>query len=391
MNAYDWIIIGAGITGSAIAYELSKLGSRVLLLDPTIDSDRATRYSYGMVCWYGASGALGQLFTEGKARHEVLSEELGMDTQFQRRQILFALDHPNDPNLDATIAQYQQLDKEFELLSPEAACKVEPLLNPRAIAGALSIEQGHVNPVALNQAYQQGIARHGGKIMPGRVEQLQGSSDSCIVTTSEETYYGEHAIVCAGGWTRQLLSKAGIKIPVYFTHAELIEIPDCPLRLSTIVTSSYSKRSQLEEQASRSENETLWDQPGRELAPSILDADAVQFRGGRLLFGQISRALSDLDARVDARESEQAMRERIESLLPSLGQYKGNWHSCLVAFSHKRLALLGPVPQTERVHLFSGFTMPMILAPAIAPRFARHLTGTPDSLLAELGLFLVQC
>ncbi|MDJ1181945.1 NAD(P)/FAD-dependent oxidoreductase [Roseofilum casamattae] len=391
MNAYDWIVIGAGITGSAIAYELSKLGCRVLLLDPMVNSDRATRYSYGMICWYGASGAIGQLLLEGKARHEVLSEELGMDTQFQRRQMLFTLDCHNDLNLEATIARYQHLDEGFELLEPEEARKVEPLLNPRAIAGALSIEQGHVNPVALNQAYQQGIERHGGKIVPGRVEQLQGNGKGCAIATSEETYYAEQAIVCAGGWTRQLLSNAGIKIPVYFTHAELIEIPDCPFRLSTIVTSVNSDRTHLEEQASRAENETLWNQPGRELAPSIIDADAVQFRGGRLLFGQISRALSDPNARVNAQQSQQAMRERIEGMLPSLGQCRGNWHSCLVAFSHKRLAVLGPVPGMERVHLFSGFTTPMILAPAIAPRFARQLTGTPDSLLAELGLFLVQC
>ena len=33
MKNYDWIVVGAGITGAALAYELAKQGLQVLLLE----------------------------------------------------------------------------------------------------------------------------------------------------------------------------------------------------------------------------------------------------------------------------------------------------------------------------------------------------------------------
>jgi glycine/D-amino acid oxidase-like deaminating enzyme len=33
MKTYDWIVVGAGITGAALAYELAKQGLQVLLLE----------------------------------------------------------------------------------------------------------------------------------------------------------------------------------------------------------------------------------------------------------------------------------------------------------------------------------------------------------------------
>ena len=46
-TTYDYIIIGGGITGSALSYELANLGSRVLLLEKETHPLNATFYSYG--------------------------------------------------------------------------------------------------------------------------------------------------------------------------------------------------------------------------------------------------------------------------------------------------------------------------------------------------------
>jgi len=47
MKSYDWIVVGGGITGASLGYELAKKGFAVLLLerDPTLQN--ATRFSYG--------------------------------------------------------------------------------------------------------------------------------------------------------------------------------------------------------------------------------------------------------------------------------------------------------------------------------------------------------
>lgn len=396
---YDWILIGAGITGSALAYELGKLGLEVLLLDQSADGDipaeslsasgherdRATRYSYGGVHWYGNSGDMGKLFQEGKARHEQLSDELGMDTEYRPVNLLFTVDPGQD--VERTIAAYEQMSDPFQILSPQEACEIEPLLNPEAIVHALILEQAQVNPILLNQAYQQAMIRQGGAMEMGEVQELENHRDrSYSVSTSEDIYRAKNVVVCAGGWTRQLLKQAGIDIPIYFTHAELIEILETNQRLSSFVIPSQTQLYQLETVSSRPELEFLWDEPGHELAPAIVDTSAVQFQDGRLLLGQLSRTVTDPQAQINPHRSEQEIRQKVGQVLPALAQEPGTWHSCLVAFVHQNFAIMGAVPNREGLYVFSGFTAPMTLVPAIAPRFARQLTGTPDPLLSPFIL-----
>jgi len=384
-KTYDWIVIGAGITGSALGYELSKLGLQVLLLDQSADGDRATRYSYGGVHWYGNSGEIAGLFYEGKARHEQLSHELGMDTEFRPVNLLFTVDPGQD--VERTIAAYEQMSDPFQILTPQEACEMEPLLNPEAIVCALTLEQAQVNPILLNQAYQQAMLRQGGVMAIGKVGELEQDRDrSYQVKTSEHTYLAKNVVVCAGGWTRHLLKQAGINIPIYFTHAELVEIPETNYHLSSFVVPSQTQLYQLETYASRPDLEPLWDEPGHELAPAIVDTGAVQFLGGRVLLGQLSRTVTDPQAQIDPRKSEQEIRQKIAQVLPALAQEPGTWYSCLVAFVHQNLALMGAVPNREGLYVFSGFTAPITLVPAIAPRFARQLTGSADPLLSPFTL-----
>ncbi|MGH2414077.1 MAG: FAD-dependent oxidoreductase, partial [Microcystaceae cyanobacterium] len=66
MTTYDWIVIGGGITGSALSYELIKKGFKVLLLEKDNLSENATRYSYGGIAyWSGTTELTRQICQEG--------------------------------------------------------------------------------------------------------------------------------------------------------------------------------------------------------------------------------------------------------------------------------------------------------------------------------------
>jgi glycine/D-amino acid oxidase-like deaminating enzyme len=66
MKTYDWIVIGAGITGAALSYELVKTGFSVLLLEKHKTPQNATRYSYGgLAFWSGTTELTRQLCDEG--------------------------------------------------------------------------------------------------------------------------------------------------------------------------------------------------------------------------------------------------------------------------------------------------------------------------------------
>ncbi|MBW4580599.1 MAG: FAD-binding oxidoreductase [Tildeniella nuda ZEHNDER 1965/U140] len=386
MRTYDWIVVGAGITGAALAYELVKQGFSVLLLERHDTLQGATRFGYGGIAyWSGTSGLTRQLCAEGIVLHHTLSEELGADTEFRELDLVLTIAADEDPK--AIARSYAHFAIPPKLVSVAEACELEPLLNPNAIAGAMTVKHGHISTTATATAYTQAFTRLGGILQIDEVKALLRGEALHVtgVVGVQDTYHSANVAVCAGALSRSLLKAAGIPVRLYFTHAELIETPPAELQLRSLVMPANTKRFQLEAEASTVALDNLWDQPGNEPMPPILDAGAIQLLDGSLRIGQMSRVLTDPNAPIDAVASETVMRTNVGAVLPALVDLPGRWHHCLIAFSHDRLPLVGAIPNLEGIHLFSGFSNPLAIVPTLARRFASKATGQNDELIDQLS------
>jgi glycine/D-amino acid oxidase-like deaminating enzyme len=380
MTIYDWIVVGGGITGAALSYELVQQGFSVLLLERDPRWRNATYYSYGgLAFWSGTTDAMRQLCAEGIARHRTLSKELAADTQFRELDLLLTIAVDDDPA--AVAATYADFAIPPQLLSVAEACELEPLLNREAIAGALTVKHGHIHAEKTAQAYIQAFLRAGGEMQFAQVLELWQQNDKVEgVKTSNKTYCSANTVICAGGFSRALLKAAGIPVQLYFTHAELIDIPPVDLQLRSLVMPARLQRFQLE--AASTANDRLWDEPGLELAPPILDTGAIQFLDGSLRLGQLSRTLTDTQATIDPEASAATIRAGVGQILPALKDLPGTWHHCLVSFSRVSdaersytLPLIGSIPGKTGIHVFSGFSNPLVIIPPLAQRFARSASG----------------
>ncbi len=390
MKTYDWIVIGAGITGAALAYELMKVGFSVLLLEQDAALHNATRYSYGgLAFWSATTPLMRQLCDEGIARHRILSTELDADTEFRELDLLLTIATDTDPEVAA--AFYANFAIPPKLLSVDEALEMEPLLNKQAIAGALTVKHGHINPEKTAQAYIQAFLRAGGEMEITQVQTFTSNHASQTIKTTTKTYHSANIVVCAGGLSRQLLKASGISIKLYFTHAEMIQTPPVEVRLRTLVMPANLQRFQLEAESTKIDE--LWNEPGHELLAPILDAGAIQFQDGSIRLGQISRVLTDPYIDIDRKTSEGWLRRSIGAILPALSNLPGTWHHCLVAFSgdraacpkDSRLPIIGSIPGCHGVYLFSGFSNPLVLVPPLAQRFANYLTGKEDEIISQLS------
>lgn len=388
MKIFDWIVVGGGITGAALSYELTKKGFVVLLLEQDAAFQNATRFSYGgLAFWSGTTDLTHQLCQEGIERHRHLSAELEADTQFRELDLLLTIAAEDDP--EKAVASYAHFALPPRLLSVEAACELEPLLNPGAIAGALTVRHGHISPEGTVQGYSRAFTRSGGTLEIAQVTGfLREGNRVSGVQAGTEVYRAGNVAICAGGFSRRLLVAAEMPVRVYFTHTEMLEIPAVESRgvlLRSLVTSAANARFSLEAAASAVELEPLWEQGDRELAPPVLDAGAIQFQDGSLRIGQVSRTLSNPQARVDPDESEAMIRAGVGKILPALEHLPGTWHHCLVAFSSDLLPLIGAIPQVEGVHIFSGFDNPLVMIPPLAKRFASFVAGQDDEVIPKLS------
>ena len=377
---YDWIIVGGGITGASLSYELQKAGCNVLLVEQHPQLQGASSLGYGGISyWSGTTDITQQLCSEGIARQRELTNELGMDTEFRDLDLLLTLDPTAD--VREVISQYNSCAIKPTLLNPQQAQDREPLLNSAAIAGALCLPHAHINLVSFVNAHRYALQKLGGATVYAKVEQLILEGDRAIgVQTDHGDFFANEVVICAGGISRSLLQSAGIKTRIYFTHAEAIDTPPVEWQLRSMVMPADTKRYGLE--ADSAAEDTVWDQMGRELLPASVDAGAIQFRDGRIRFGQLSRVLTDPHAAIDAQQSEQDIRADVGKILPKIAELRGIWRRCLVAFTLDSLPLVGAVQGYENLHLFSGFTSPTVYAPALSQRFAAHVTGKPDELMA---------
>ncbi|NJK47878.1 FAD-binding oxidoreductase [Candidatus Gracilibacteria bacterium] len=385
MTAYDWIVIGAGITGSVLSYELAKKGFRVLLLEKDDRPRNATYYSYGgLAYWSGTTELTRQLAQEGIDIHRHLSEELEADTEFRDIDLVLTIDVNDDPKTVA--ANYSQFAILPELLSVSEAVELEPLLNPYAISGVLKLPHAHIHAHKTSQAYQQAFCRLGGKIEIEPVLKLLHQGNRLEgVATPQQNYFAANTVVCAGGLSRALLKEAGINVQLYFTHAHLIKTPPVDFCLRSLVMPAIQKRSFLESQATQSVMESQWEEASQNLAGSILDPGAIQFRDRSLYFGQISEIHTSPQSKIAPETSEAQIRQEVGNLLPLLQNLSGTWHSCLVTFAKNSLPLVGEINSFSGVHLFSGFTSTLVFAPPLAKHFASWVAGEPDKIIPQVN------
>ena len=385
MQTFDWIVVGNGLTGAALSYELAQQGCSVLLLEKSPDPASATRYSYGGIpYWSGRTPLLQQLCHEGLSRHQALSEETGIATEFRELDLLLTVAPDQDPK--SLAEQYAAVAMPPRPIGAQEAAELEPQLDAAAIAGALTVRHGHVNPMALVKAYNHGLQKAGGHIVIAPVTGLVRIGERITgVTTPTQAYAAGDVAIAAGSHTRELLETAGLKVPVYFTHAEIIETPPLDTRFRTLVMPADLNRSALESQASQPETDFLWDEENHEIVPPILDTGFIQFLDNTVRIGQISRINTAQTLAIDAEASEKMLRQGIAPLVPALSESSGHWRACQVAFSRDGLPIAGPVPGLTGAAIFSGFTSPFALVPGAAVHFAQWATGQDSAVIEALS------
>lgn len=375
MNHYDVIVIGAGLTGSALAYELAQKNLKVLILEKEPKFHNATFLSYGGIFyWCGTNDVTNQLCQEARQIYRNLSEELEAETEFRKLDLLFTLDKSQNPQ--EVTQEYLQFLIKPKLLNVKESCELEPLLNPEAINGCLRFPQGHVNPVKTILAYQQALIKLGGKIEITEVNSLlQQNGKVTGVKTAKTTFFADQVIICAGAFSRQLLQEIGLKIPLYFTHAQLIKTLPTDIKLRTLVMPATTQRFAMEAEMTCPDKESLWDNPDNQIRGTVTEAGAIQFLDGSLCLGQISQIITNPLADIKSTTSETNIRESVGKILPSLSNLSGTWHNCQVAFTKPYPFQVGKISQVEGLSIFSGFTSPFVFVPPLAKHFANYLVN----------------
>jgi glycine oxidase len=210
----DIIVIGAGIIGSACAFELAAAGARVTVFDARRIGQGASQASAGVLAPYIEGHDDGLLRRLGRRSLDMydafvprVMEASGAIVQYTRAGTLeIALDETHAANLRRSVQTLMSEGIQAHWLEPADLEHVEPLAARSAIGGLLIDMHGFVGVPEFTEALATAAMRHGARVaLHTRVTSIAPSADGRVVVHTENgPGIADRVILAAGSWASQI-------------------------------------------------------------------------------------------------------------------------------------------------------------------------------------------
>lgn len=209
MFAYDVIIVGAGVIGSAVARELSRYRLKILVLEKEEDVCSGTTKANSAIVHAGYDACEGsakaRFNVAGSRMMETLSEEL--DFPYQRNgSMVLCFEAEQLPELEKLLERGRRNGVGgLRILSGGEARELEPALTEE-LAYALHVPTGGiVCPFLLNIALAENAAANGVIFqMLTRVDRIEKLAEGFAVHTPDEVLNCRFVVNAAGVYADQL-------------------------------------------------------------------------------------------------------------------------------------------------------------------------------------------
>ncbi|HEX4345969.1 MAG TPA: glycine oxidase ThiO [Vicinamibacterales bacterium] len=240
----DVIVIGAGIVGCAVAYELARRGASVEIVDDRPAGMGATQASAGVLGPYVEAreeGALLELtarsldlFDRFVAR---ITSDSGLPVAYKRTGTLdVATDAGELAALQKVAALLAARGVPAELVDARAARELEPHLSSTVAGGLFIPSHGFVAASDLTKALVAAARRHGAQLIEhGRIRRIAQGDVDLRVETDRGSLTGGAVVVAAGSWSGQIEIAGARRAPVKPIRGQLLQLawPGPPLRRVT--------------------------------------------------------------------------------------------------------------------------------------------------------------
>jgi len=229
--APDIVVIGSGIVGCSIAYELARRGASVGIVDDRGPAMGATQASAGVLAPYieaREGSALLDLTVRGLAMWDEfvprVSAESGHSIPYRRSGTLnLAHDETELCALQATFEILRKRQVQAVLLDAAGVKNEEPHVTD-ALGGLLVPEHGFVGAGEITRALVVAARRHGAQALePSRVRRISRRNGALLLETDKGTVETGAAVLAAGSWSCRIgIEGVEISPPVRPVRGQLL-------------------------------------------------------------------------------------------------------------------------------------------------------------------------
>jgi len=226
------VIIGGGVIGCSVAYHLTRLGWRdVVLLERAQLTAGTTWHAAGLV----VTGTFATETTINMSRYSrdlyaMLEAETGQDTGFRPVGYLQIASNPERVDKLRRVSDFARgFGVDVEEISRSEVKQMWPLFETGdVLAGFYTPDDGRANPVDVTIALAKGARMGGARILEGicvtGITQTRGHVTG--VVTDRGNIEAEFVVNCGGMWAREIGAMAGVSVPLHAAeHYYLITEP----------------------------------------------------------------------------------------------------------------------------------------------------------------------
>jgi glycerol-3-phosphate dehydrogenase len=213
---YDVAIIGGGVTGCAIARELSQYRLRIVIVEKYEEVGFGTTKTNSGIIHAGHHSPpdtlKGKLVVRGNRLYDKLCKELNFG--FRRiGELVVARRESEIPELERLKKQGEIKGVPgLEMWDRERLRIAEPNLSGTLVAALHAPSAGVINPYELANALSENAIENGVELKVNRaVEKIDAGADFLEVHTSPETIKARFVVNCAGVYADRIAEMAGLR------------------------------------------------------------------------------------------------------------------------------------------------------------------------------------
>jgi glycine cleavage system T protein len=213
------VIIGGGVGGCSIAYHLTKLGWKdVVILEKHELTSGSTWHSAGLVGQMRSDANLTRMMHYSTDLYRSLKAETGQDTSWREvGGIRLACSAERMEETKRLVGMARSFGVPMELISPKEAQDMFPLMSLDGVLGAAyTPNDGSIDPTGLTNALAIGAKNRGAKIFTNTIVEKINLKNGRVheVVTDKGTIKTEIVVNASGMWGRETGKMVGLSLPV---------------------------------------------------------------------------------------------------------------------------------------------------------------------------------
>lgn len=240
----DVIVIGAGIIGCAVAFELAEAGARVHVIDARAVGAGASQASAGVLAPYLEGHGSPVLRALGRRSLDLypgfverVVAAAGRPVEFERLGTLeVAISAGEKARLERLAADSAADGIATHWLEPRVLADREPALGPHVVGGLQTPLHAAVHVPTLTAALVDAAARRGTGMSTGlAVSRLSADGEAVAVHTADGVRRARHVVMAAGTWAPGLVPAGSSPLPVRPIRGQLLHLATPPRTLRHVV------------------------------------------------------------------------------------------------------------------------------------------------------------